>query len=103
MGANAVLLICALLDTETIIRYLKICEELKIDALAALVKKYSASVVWRVLGSRRLGMAKAESKEPQFAAFMNVYKDVKWNGDYAKDNSDAVKNAFNDARNGLKN
>lgn len=33
MGANAVLLICALLDTETIIKYLKICEDLRIDAL----------------------------------------------------------------------
>ena len=32
----------------------------------------------------------------------NINKDVKWNGDYAKDNSDVVKNAFNDTRNELK-
>lgn len=78
-------------------------KELKIDVLAALVKKYGASAVWRVLGSRRFGLAKAASKESQFTVFMNAYKAVKWNGDYAKDNSDAVKNAFNDARNELKN
>ena len=33
MGADAVLLICAILDTETIKSYLKICDELGIDAL----------------------------------------------------------------------
>ena len=33
LGADAVLLICALLDTETIARYLDICRELKMDAL----------------------------------------------------------------------
>lgn len=33
MGADAVLLICALLDTEQIKRYLKICDELGISAL----------------------------------------------------------------------
>lgn len=33
LGADAVLLICALLDTETISRYLDICSELRMDAL----------------------------------------------------------------------
>jgi indole-3-glycerol phosphate synthase len=33
MGANAVLLICALLDTATIERYLSICEDLHLSAL----------------------------------------------------------------------
>lgn len=33
LGADAVLLICALLDTETIARYLDICSKLKMDAL----------------------------------------------------------------------
>lgn len=33
MGADAVLLICAILDTETVRAYLKICDELGIDAL----------------------------------------------------------------------
>ena len=33
IGADAVLLICALLDTETIRRYIKICDELGISAL----------------------------------------------------------------------
>ena len=33
LGADAVLLICALLDTETIARYLDICSKLRMDAL----------------------------------------------------------------------
>lgn len=33
MGANSVLLICALLDTQTVARYLKICDEIGISAL----------------------------------------------------------------------
>ena len=33
MGADCVLLICAILDTETIQKYLKICEELNLSAL----------------------------------------------------------------------
>ena len=33
MGADCVLLICSLLDTETIARYLEICGSLKLDAL----------------------------------------------------------------------
>lgn len=33
MGADAVLLICAILDTETVARYLEICEELGLSAL----------------------------------------------------------------------
>lgn len=33
MGADAVLLICAILDTETLIRYLKICDRLGMTAL----------------------------------------------------------------------
>ena len=34
MGADCVLLICALLDTDELARYLGICEELGLDALA---------------------------------------------------------------------
>lgn len=33
MGANAVLLICAILDTETVAKYLEICEQLGITAI----------------------------------------------------------------------
>lgn len=33
MGANAVLLICAILDTATIARYLRLCEDLGLEAL----------------------------------------------------------------------
>ena len=75
---------------------------MKIDSLAALVNKHGSSVVWRVLGSRRFGQSNAALKEPLFAAFLDAYKDVKWNGDYAKVNTDVVKNAFNKARNELK-
>ena len=77
-------------------------KDLKIDSLAALVNKHGSSVVWRVLGSRRFGQSNAALKEPLFAAFLDAYKDVKWNGDYAKVNTDVVKNAFNKARNELK-
>ncbi len=42
MGANAVLLICALLDTRTIARYLEICESL---GLAALVEAHDEAEI----------------------------------------------------------
>lgn len=42
MGANAVLLICALLDTKTIRRYLGVCRELK---LAALVEAHNEAEI----------------------------------------------------------
>lgn len=97
-----------LCDVEAVADFAKIFNgiikttELKIDAIASLAKKYSTPVVWRVLGSRRFGLGKTELKEPLFASFMNAYKAVKWNGDYGKDNSDVVKNAFNNARNELR-
>lgn len=77
-------------------------KDLKLDALAARVKQHGSSVVWRVLGSRRFGQSKAALKEPLFANFLDAYKNVKWNGDYAKDNTDVVKNAFKEARDELK-
>lgn len=42
MGANAVLLICSLLDTKTIARYLEICHEL---GLAALVEAHTEAEI----------------------------------------------------------
>lgn len=42
MGANAVLLICALLDTRTIARYLELCERL---GLAALVETHNPAEI----------------------------------------------------------
>jgi indole-3-glycerol phosphate synthase len=42
MGANAVLLICAILDTKTIANYLKICDEL---GLAALVETHDENEI----------------------------------------------------------
>ena len=77
-------------------------KELNVAALGALVKKHGASVVWRVLGSRRFGFANASKKEKLFIAFMDAFKAVKWNGDYAKDNdADTVKTPFDNARKAL--
>ncbi len=42
MGANAVLLICAILDTETVAKYLRICEDL---GLAALVEAHDEAEI----------------------------------------------------------
>lgn len=62
MGANAVLLICALLDTDTIIRYLKICEELKIDAL---VETHDAAEIESAVkaGARIIGVNNRNLKD----------------------------------------
>lgn len=55
MGADAVLLICALLDTDTIRRYLNICEKLGITALVeAHDEQEIASAV--VAGARVIGV-----------------------------------------------
>ena len=76
-------------------------KDLNVSALATLVKKQGASVVWLVLGSRRFGIENASAKEKLFVAFMDAFKAVKMGGDYAKDNADDVKIAFNNARNAL--
>lgn len=61
MGANAVLLICALLDTRTVARYLEICENL---GLAALVEAHDKEEI----ASRRVRRGlhhRSEQPEPE--------------------------------------
>lgn len=55
IGADAVLLICALLDTETIRKYLKICDEL---GLSALVEAHTEEEITSALnaGARVIGV-----------------------------------------------
>ncbi len=55
MGADAVLLICALLDTDTIARYLSLCREL---GLAALVEAHSEAEIASAVsaGARIIGV-----------------------------------------------
>ncbi|MCD7737635.1 MAG: indole-3-glycerol phosphate synthase TrpC [Lachnospiraceae bacterium] len=55
MGADAVLLICALLDTETVREYLKICDEL---GLSALVEAHDEAEISSALkaGARLVGV-----------------------------------------------
>ncbi len=55
MGADAVLLICALLDTETIARYLELCDRLE---LAALVETHNEEEIAsaRAAGARIIGV-----------------------------------------------
>ena len=61
MGADCVLLICALLDTETIQRYLTICESL---GLAALVEAHDEEEVARALkaGAKIVGVNNRDLK-----------------------------------------
>ena len=62
MGANAVLLICALLPTETIINYLQICDELKLDAL---VETHDAAEIESAVkaGARIIGVNNRNLKD----------------------------------------
>ena len=62
MGANCVLLICALLDTETIQRYLSICEEL---GLAALVEAHDEVQIASAVsaGARIIGVNNRNLKD----------------------------------------
>ncbi len=55
MGADAVLLICALLDTETIARYLRICDEM---GLSALVETHNETEIKSAVsaGARVIGV-----------------------------------------------
>lgn len=55
IGADAVLLICALLDTQTLRQYIKICDEL---SLSALVEAHTAQEVFSALeaGARIVGV-----------------------------------------------
>ena len=95
-------------DNEAVADFAKIFSEkvqakdMKISALVGLIKNVGVSLVWRVLGSRRFGIGRAELKEAQFAAFMEAYKGIKWNGDYAKDNDDKVKISFANAFSALR-
>lgn len=95
-------------DNEAVADFAKIFSEkvqakdMKISALVGLIKNVGVPLVWRVLGSRRFGIGKAELKEAQFAAFMEAYKGIKWKGDYAKDNDDKVKISFANAFNALR-
>lgn len=61
IGANAVLLICALLDTQTIKRYISICDEL---GLSALVEAHTAQEVESSLnaGARIVGVNNRDLK-----------------------------------------
>ena len=55
MGADAVLLICALLDTHTLNRYLEICDELGLSALVeAHTEEEAASAI--EAGARVIGV-----------------------------------------------
>ncbi len=62
MGANAVLLICAILDTETVARYLGLCDDL---GLAALVETHSEAEIDSALaaGARILGVNNRNLKD----------------------------------------
>ena len=62
MGADCVLLICALLDTETIIRYLGICEEL---GLAALVEAHDGEEIAKAVraGALMIGVNNRNLKD----------------------------------------
>ena len=62
MGAGAVLLICALLDTRTIARYLDICEEL---GLAALVEAHDGAEIASAVsaGARIIGVNNRNLKD----------------------------------------
>lgn len=62
MGANCVLLICALLDTKTIQRYLNICEEL---GLAALVEAHDEKQIASAVsaGARIIGVNNRNLKD----------------------------------------
>ena len=62
MGANCVLLICALLDTKTIQRYLNICEEL---GLAALVEAHDEEQIASAVsaGARIIGVNNRNLKD----------------------------------------
>lgn len=62
MGADCVLLICALLDTDTISRYLKICEDL---GLAALVETHDENEISSAVsaGARMIGVNNRNLKD----------------------------------------
>lgn len=62
LGANAVLLICALLDTRTIARYLALCEDL---GLAALVEAHDAAEIASAVsaGARIIGVNNRNLKD----------------------------------------
>lgn len=62
MGADCVLLICALLDTDTISRYLKICEDL---GLAALVETHDEKEISSAVsaGARMIGVNNRNLKD----------------------------------------
>lgn len=62
MGANAVLLICALLDTATLARYLELCETL---GLAALVEAHDAVEIASAVsaGARIIGVNNRNLKD----------------------------------------
>ena len=62
MGANAVLLICALLDTQTIARYLSVCHDL---GLAALVEAHDGAEIASAVsaGARIIGVNNRNLKD----------------------------------------
>lgn len=62
MGANCVLLICALLDTDTVARYLGICEDL---GLAALVEAHDEREIGSAVsaGARMIGVNNRNLKD----------------------------------------
>lgn len=62
LGANAVLLICALLDTETVARYLELCETL---GLAALVEAHDREEIASAVsaGARIIGVNNRNLKD----------------------------------------
>ena len=62
MGADCVLLICSLLNTETIARYLKICEDL---GLAALVETHDGAEIASAVsaGARMIGVNNRNLKD----------------------------------------
>ncbi|MEQ8236397.1 MAG: indole-3-glycerol phosphate synthase TrpC [Syntrophomonadaceae bacterium] len=68
IGASAVLLICALLDTATMRDYIKICDEL---GLSALVEAHDAAEIGRALdaGARIIGVNNRDLKD--FTVYLN--------------------------------
>lgn len=68
IGASAVLLICALLDTFTIRNYIQICDEL---GLSALIEAHDAAEIGRALdaGARIIGVNNRDLKD--FTVYLN--------------------------------
>ncbi|MFI3253716.1 MAG: indole-3-glycerol phosphate synthase TrpC [Eubacteriales bacterium] len=74
MGADAVLLICALLDTETIVKYLEICDTLGISALVETHDEEELASAQKA-GARIIGVNNRNLKD--FSVNLNNASDLR--------------------------